>query len=135
MNSEPGAGHDQEPVGQRHAGGDATGDRPQHEPGGDRGEVDHRLVLEPHRVREREGEVAGDDRGELAVVDRRGDGKRQHDEHAGDDARGAGLEVAGGDRAVALGGVQAVGLVVVGVVEEVDGAGREAEAHERDERS
>ena len=49
-------------------------------------------------------------------------------------ARRAHVEVAGGDRAVALGGVEAVDLGVVGVVEEVGAAGGEAEADERDQR-
>ena len=48
-----GAGDDEEPVGDRDVGGDAAGDGAEHEPGRDRGEVDHRLVLEPERVRER----------------------------------------------------------------------------------
>ena len=47
---------------------------------------------------------------------------------------GAHVELAGGDRALALGGVQAVGVGVVGVVEEVGAARGEAEADERDER-
>ena len=51
-----------------------------------------------------------------------------------DDPRGAHVELTGGDGAEPLGGVQPVGFGVVGVVEEVGAAGREAEADERDQR-
>ena len=65
-----GAGDDEEPVGERDAGRDTARDGAEHEAGGDRGEVDDRLVLEPQRVRDGDREVRGDDAGELAVVDR-----------------------------------------------------------------
>ena len=48
----------------------ATGDGPEHEARGDRHDVDHRLVLEPQRVRQCHREVRADDGRELAVVDR-----------------------------------------------------------------
>ena len=53
-------GDDQEPVADRHADGDAAGDRPQHESRGDGREVEDRLVLQPGAVRERDQHVAAD---------------------------------------------------------------------------
>ncbi len=47
-----GAGDDEEPVGERHVGGDTTGDGAEHESGRHRREVDDRLVLQPQRVRD-----------------------------------------------------------------------------------
>ena len=56
------------------ADGDAAGDGAQHEAARDRGEVEHRLVLEPDAVRDGQHEVAADDERELPAR-----GERQHD--------------------------------------------------------
>ena len=45
-----GARDDEEPVGDLDAGRDTAGDGAEHEARRDRGEVDHRLVLQPERV-------------------------------------------------------------------------------------
>ena len=93
------ARHDQEPVGQRHVGGDAAGDGAEYEAGGHRREVDDGLVLEPERVREGDGDVRDDDGGELAFVDGSGDRARDDDQADGNAPGEAGRQGARRDRA------------------------------------
>ncbi len=56
--------HDQEPVGDRHVGGDAAGDGPQHEPRRHGGEVDDGDLLQPQAVGEGDGGVEGEEPGD-----------------------------------------------------------------------
>ncbi len=58
------SGDDEEPLGDGHTDGDASGDRAQDESGCDRGEVEDGLVLQPDAVRDGERGVGGDDDGE-----------------------------------------------------------------------
>ena len=58
-------GHDEEPVGQGHAGGHAAGHRPQDEPGADGGQVEDGLVLQPEGVGHVDEGVDGDDQGQV----------------------------------------------------------------------
>ena len=122
----PERGHDQEPVRQHDAGGDATGDGPQHETRCHGGQVDDRLVLEPEAVRELDADVDGHHQGQLSL-------HQEGEQDAGDeqaDAHGEG-EVDGHDARrhgpVPFGGMQSIGRVVERVVHEVRSAGRHAE--------
>ena len=107
----------------------------QHEPGGDGGEVEHRLVLQPEAVRERERDVAGDDERELPARQRTTARSRRRRGTTAADDRGAHRR----PRPAATGrkrlrGVQAVGVDVERVVQVVGAARGEAEADERDRR-
>ena len=125
---------DEEPRRDRNADRDAARDRAQHEPRRDAGEVEHRFVLQPQAVEQRQDEVAADHERELPARgerqrDRRGDQQRTARD------RGPRRDLPGRDRAEPLRRVAAVGLDVERVVDVVRAARREAEAHERDRRA
>ena len=124
---------DEEPVRHRDAGGGGARDRPEHEAGRDRTQVEHRLVLQPDGVGDGDHDVAGDDEREPSAVQRRRDSERQDDQHRRHDLGEADADVPRGDGPRPLVGVEPVGLGVERVVQEVGAAGREAERDERDE--
>ena len=125
-------GDDEEPVADRHPDRDAAGHGAQHEPRGDGREVEHRFVLQPDAVRERDHHVAGDDERE---VPGRGERERDRDDeqHRAEALRGGHRHLARRDRPQPLLRVHAIGVDVERVVPAVGAARREAEAHERDE--
>ena len=127
------ARHDEEPAGDGQLGGDAAGDRAQQEPHGQQGELDHRLVLEEQRVREREDRVREQD-AEQADVHHQGEAERRRAPGRRAAAIAApGDELARGDRPRPLGRVGAVGLDVAHVVDQVGRARHQAERDEGDE--
>src|SRR5699024_1875479 len=121
----------QEPLGQFDACGDTAGHGAEHEAGGDEGDVDDRLVFPTEAVAQLEGDVDTDHGGEGgAVGGQEGQAQGCDDEDHGHGVREADGQDTCGDRAEALGGVGAVGFDVAGIVDQVDGGGREAEDDE-----
>ena len=120
---------DEEPFGDRDTGGGGATDGPEHEPGGHSDDVEHRKVFEPQRVGGGEREIGEDREPEVAVHEERpadtADEQHQRQHDAERDRHDA-----GGDGAVALGGMTSIGLDVGDVVDEIGGAGRGTEAHE-----
>ena len=102
-------------------------------PGRDGRQVEHRFVLEPRAVRDRQREIPGDDERELgAGEERERDREDLEDDRARD--RHAHRDVARRDRPETLRRVNPVGLRVERVVQVVRAARGETEAHERDGR-